>query len=98
MIESRSIPVITDPFDIPDEGFVLRSFSTKLDKLMRSKHISNSELASRTGMTRCVINSYRTGKRLPSGYNLIRLALGIGCTTDALLNMSNLYYFIEHGE
>lgn len=96
MIKTRSISVVTDPFDIPDEDFFLRSFSSKLDTLMRSKRISNSELESRTGVSRQMINIYRKGKTMPSAYTIVRLSLGIGCTTDALLNMSNLYYFIEN--
>lgn len=98
MMKTRSIPTVTDPFDIPDEDFFLRSFSSKLDTLMRSKYISNSELGSRTGVSRQAINKYRSGKTMPSAYTIVRLALGIGCTTDALLNMSNLYYFIENGK
>ena len=98
MIKTNSIPVVTDPFDIPSEDFFVRSFATKLDTLMRSKHISNSELGLRIGLSRQAINKYRNGKSMPNAYTIARLSLGLGCTTDALLNMSNLYYYIENVE
>lgn len=96
MIKTRSIPVVSDPFDIPSEDFFIQSFSHKLDTLMRSKHVSNSELESRIGLSRQAINRYRKGVSMPNAYTIARLALGLGCTTDALLNMSNLYYCIEN--
>lgn len=96
MMQNKTFPTITDPFDIPDENRWIRSFSFKLDTLMRSKHISNSELESRIGLSRQAINRYRKGVSIPNAYTIVRLALGIGCTTDALLNMSDVYYQIEH--
>ncbi len=92
---NKPIPIVVDQFDIPNENFYIDMFSENLDRFMRSKKISNSELESRIGISRQAINRYRKGVSMPSAYTIVRLALGIGCTTDALLKMNDVYEYIK---
>lgn len=59
-------------------------FSRKLDRLMRSKCITNRELANRVDCSSTTINAYRHGQYLPDAYMLYRLSKAIPCTIDAL--------------
>ena len=41
-------------------------FSTKLKKLMTEKHITQAELAARSGLTKASISQYVNGKNKPN--------------------------------
>ena len=60
-------------------------FSVRLRQLRESKHLTQSQLAQRVGVTRSMISAYETDIRLPSYDVLIALASALGSNTDYLL-------------
>ena len=59
-------------------------------KLRKSLGETQSSLAMQTGLQQETISAYETGKILPTSENLIRLAAYFGCSTDYLLDLSNV--------
>lgn len=62
-------------------------FSVRLRQLRESKHLTQSQLAQRVGVTRSMISAYETDIRLPSYDVLIALASALGTNTDYLLSV-----------
>ncbi len=61
-----------------------------LRKLRKSQNQTQAKLAMHTGLQQETISAYETGKILPTSENLIRLAAYFGCSTDYLLDLSNV--------
>lgn len=59
-------------------------FSYRLYRIMQRKHITQQELADRTGIAQPQISAYITGKRMPSFYNVDKIAKALGCSVDEL--------------
>lgn len=60
-------------------------FSVRLRQLRENKHMTQSQLAQRIGVTRSMVSAYETDIRLPSYDVLIRIASVLGTNTDYLL-------------
>lgn len=65
-------------------------FSLKLKKLRLQKGKTQEELADILGISRGCLANYETGKRMPDGEMLGRIAQYLGVTVDFLLNHSRL--------
>lgn len=61
-----------------------KEFGIRLRKLMRIKHITQSELAELTGIPQQMISDYVNGKRSPSFYKVDLIAKALDCSTDEL--------------
>lgn len=59
-------------------------FAYRLYRIMQRKHITQQELADRTGIAQPQISAYITGKRMPSFYNVDKIAKALGCSVDEL--------------
>lgn len=77
----RTLPA--DKNDMTEEQCKLE-FAYRLYRIMQRKHITQQELANRTGITQQQISSYITGKRLPSFYNIDKIAKALDCSVDEL--------------
>ena len=53
-----------------------------IKKLRKEKDLSQDELAAQCGFYRTYINLVETGKRLPSGYSIYKLAKGLKASVD----------------
>lgn len=62
-------------------------FGTTLKKLRLEKHLTQSQLAQRLGLTKSVISAYETGLRMPSYDILIAIAKIFNVSTDFLLGL-----------
>lgn len=60
-------------------------FSVRLKQLRMDKHMTQSQVARRVGVTSSMVSSYETDIRLPSYEVLIRIADLFGVTVDYLL-------------
>lgn len=58
-------------------------FSFRLRQMMARRKFTQVQLAEKTGITQALISSYVSGKRLPSFYNLDKIAKVLRCSTDA---------------
>lgn len=62
-------------------------FGNRLKTLRLSNNMTQSQLASKLGLTKSVISAYETGVRLPSYDILIHIASIYNVTTDFLLGV-----------
>ena len=60
-------------------------FSQRLKQLRTEKHLTQSKVANKIGVTTSVVSSYETDIRLPSYDVLIKIANLFGVTVDYLL-------------
>lgn len=63
-----------------------KEFGRRLNKLMRSKGLIQSELAGLSEMSVISISNYIRGVSTPSGYNIIKLARALGCSVSELID------------
>lgn len=70
----------------------LYPFADKLKTLMRSKGMSQKELANKTGLSSAIISMYANATACPSDKNISKLAAALGCSVEELV------YFSEYGE
>lgn len=62
-------------------------FSVRLKQLRTDKRLTQSQLATRIGVTRSMVSSYENDIRYPSYDVLVKIACIFGVTTDYLLCM-----------
>lgn len=67
------------------------SFGEKLKELRNAKHISQMELAIKTGISQSAIAKWELGKTEPTASAIIAIALFFGETTDYLLGMPDRF-------
>lgn len=60
-------------------------FSVRLKQLRRDKHLTQTQVAKRIGVTASMVSSYETDIRLPSYEVMVRIADLFGVTVDYLL-------------
>jgi len=60
------------------------NFAERLQKIRKSKHLSQSGLAARIGLQPAAVSHFETGRRTPSFDNLIKLAEALGVSMDYL--------------
>lgn len=60
-------------------------FSLRLKQLRKDKHLTQSQVAQRIGVTTSMVSSYETDIRLPSYEVMVRIADLFGVTVDYLL-------------
>jgi transcriptional regulator with XRE-family HTH domain len=65
-----------------------KEFSERLRKERERKNLSQSELATKTGLQPSAISHFETGNRAPSFDNLNKLADALSVTVDYLLGRS----------
>lgn len=82
--EIRLEPLYFDPEF--DETKWREKFSRKLDKLMRTNNVKNSELAEAVGVSRTAIFNYRNGKKFPDVYVFVLICEALGCKPSVLLD------------
>lgn len=61
-------------------------FSIRLNREMKRAGYDQCSLAEDTGLTQGVITKYVNGLRIPSSYNLKKIATALGISTDDLIN------------
>jgi transcriptional regulator with XRE-family HTH domain len=66
----------------------MSTFSKRLNTARRMRGLSQSDLASKTGLKQVAISFFETGRRAPSFGNLKRLADALEVTTDYLMGRS----------
>ena len=64
-------------------------FSKRLNAARRMRGLSQSDLASKTGLKQVAVSFFETGRRAPSFGNLKRLADALEVTTDYLMGRSD---------
>lgn len=62
------------------------SFSIRLDQLLKSKHITQKELANAASVTESAISHYIKGDRIPKSSVLARIANVLNTTSDYLMD------------
>lgn len=72
--------------DILTRDEFAHKFSMRLDKLMRSKRITNRMLAEQVECDASTINSYRNEKSVPDAYMIYKIAKALPCTIEALIS------------
>lgn len=68
-----------------DEMRFREEFSEKLEAMMNSKGLNQSELADFSGVSTSSISAYMLCKRTPSFYNVYRIAKILRCPIDYFL-------------
>ncbi len=63
-------------------------FGDRLKKLRKQKHITQSQLAERIGVTKAMVSAYETGMRSPSHDIFVRIARDMGVSTDYLYGLT----------
>ena len=72
--------------DLPNEDDYRIDFSSRLINTMRRHGVTREALAERTDISSVMIGKYVNGHSTPSIYTLARLAKGIGCSINELIN------------
>ena len=67
----------------------MTDFGNRLKNLRLRKHMTQSDLAERLGVTKSVISAYETGLRMPSYDILIKISRNFRVTTDYLLGLES---------
>ena len=70
-----------DPNNMTDEE-CRREFGMRLERLMRLKCMTQTELAMKTNISQYLISNYITGKTSPGFYNLDKIARALDCSID----------------
>lgn len=71
-------------YEMTEEEFKAE-FGIRLHKIMRRKGITQFELSDKTGISRQMINSYLTGKSVPSFYKVTVIARALNCSIDEFI-------------
>ena len=61
-----------------------RTVSRNVDRLMREQHVYNAALAKKTGLSCNTIYNARSGHRLPTFENAVRITSALGVSLDEL--------------
>lgn len=61
------------------------AFSWQLFSRIRASGLTNAEVADKAGITPALLSRYITGKTIPTGYTVYKLAAVLGCTPSELL-------------
>lgn len=61
------------------------AFNYNLKEVREFLGLSQTELARKAGFKNSAISHFEAGRRMPSVQNLVKLAKGLGVTTDRLL-------------
>ena len=67
-------------------------FSQRLKMLRKDKHLTQSQVAQRIGVTASMVSSYETDIRLPSYEVMLRIADVFGVSVDYLLGRETKRY------
>ena len=67
----------------------MTDFGNRLKNLRLRKHMTQSDLAERLGVTKSVISAYETGLMMPSYDILIKISRIFRVTTDYLLGLES---------
>lgn len=67
-----------------DEEYFKRKFARKLNRLMRFRGLDQSELAEACNTSQVMISHYATGKCVPSGYMIEKIAKALQCHIEDL--------------
>ena len=59
-----------------------KEFGFRLSRMMERKHITQCELSELTGIQQSSISHYTNGSKLPSFYNLDKIAKALNCSMD----------------
>lgn len=62
-------------------------FGKNLKAMMKSKHVTQEELAKEIGVTQTMFSRYITGKSNPTIYKAYGIAEYIGCSIDELMKI-----------
>lgn len=63
-------------------------FSENLNSFMKRSSLSQLDVAKKTGIAQPTISNYCNGKTLPNLDTLTAICVGIGCSADYLLGLS----------
>ena len=61
------------------------AFGIRLHKIMRRKGVTQLELSDKTGISRQTINSYLSGKNVPSFYKVSAISRALNCSIDEFI-------------
>lgn len=71
--------------EIGSEDAYKKQFAKNFNKKMRNMGYSQQCVSERSGIMQSMISKYSTGKSIPNGYNIKRLARALKCSVDELL-------------
>lgn len=64
-------------------------FSSRIKETLKSRGISQRELATRSGITEVTISRYVSGARIPKGTEIIKIAAALNVSADYLLGLKD---------
>ena len=76
--EGTVVNLEPDRLNISEESYRLQ-FGMRLKRLLMTKGISQQDLSNITGISTVMISHYINGKATPSGYNIDKIAMALGC-------------------
>lgn len=68
-----------------DEEMYKRLFKFKINTILFTKGLTQSDIAERTGIPQSLISNYVTGDKIPSFYRLYKIANALGCSVKDLV-------------
>lgn len=72
---------------------VIYDFGIRLKELREAKHLSQSDVADRLGVSRATISGYECNTITPSVEQLVKLALLYNASLDYMMGMTDRKYF-----
>ena len=68
-----------------------KEFSNRLRRIMHVKGFTNNAISDASGLSTATITEYLNGRRIPSAYNLKKLAVALGTTIENLIDFDKYY-------
>ena len=68
-----------------------KEFSNRLRRIMHVKGFTNNDISDASGLSTATITEYLNGRRIPSAYNLKKLAVALGTTIENLIDFDKYY-------
>lgn len=69
-------------------------FAHEFSAYLKERNLTAYRVAKETGISQGLMNEYKSGKKMPTLRNLIKIADYIGCSTDSLIGR-NFYEISE---
>ena len=66
----------------PTDEELEQIFTHNLNNIVKSRNITQEELADKTNLSRKTINRYMTGKAFPNALGLIKISRTLKCSPD----------------
>lgn len=77
----------TEKREFIDDDIYARRFCWKLNVVLNASGLTRDEISQRTGISKAALSNYFSGRRIPSGDKLHKLAKVLKCPVQDLLNV-----------